>query len=635
MSNGNAPTLINATDLAIRYNDQVVLDGASLNICGDQRIGMVGRNGSGKSTLLRILTGEYSADSGEITRKRDLRIGYLSQKFDLDKEASVLENVRSGAAYALGLIERFESPDLDENDHHRLEQEIMTLGAWEIDNRVETVMTHLNAPDGDRLVGQLSGGEMRRVALCSALVSQPDLLILDEPTNHLDTESIQWMGDFLTNFKGAFLLVTHDRYFLDRITSTIIEVANGKCFQYTGNYTTYLESKAERLAMEAGADSKRRSFIRRELDWIRRGPKARGTKAKARVDRFNDVSSQSGPELEVDVEMVIPPPQQLGNRIVQLSNASVERGGNRLFSNLSFNFENGMKIGILGRNGVGKTSLLKLILGELSTCEGTIKSGALTQINYVDQARLHLDDEKTVLEEASDGTEFVVFGNGQLSVRAYLKRFLFADHRINTLVKSLSGGERSRLLLAKVLKRGGNFLILDEPTNDLDLPTLRILEEALMVFTGVVLVVSHDRYFLNRVCTGILAFEDNGEVVYSEGDYDYYCEKKANPVQRLPTWPKESRKAASSAKASSTEAKARPRKLTWKEQKEVEGMEKAIMQAEGEVERIEGVFASPEFHEKHASKTKELQQELVAAKAKAKKLYARWEELESLAKAEG
>ena len=632
MSNGNAPTLVNATDLSVRYNDEVVLNGASLNICAGQRIGMVGRNGSGKSTLLKLLVGSFETDAGEITRKRDLRVGYLSQKFTLDKSKTVEANIRDGAAHVLKLIERFESPDVDAKEHAELEQQILTLGGWEIDNRIETVMSHLNAPPANRLIEGLSGGEMRRVALCRALVSQPDLLILDEPTNHLDTESIHWMGDFLTGFKGAFLLVTHDRYFLDRITSTIVEVANGRCYTYTGNYTTYLEAKAERMSSAETVEAKRQSFLRRELDWIRRGPKARGTKAKSRVDKFYDTQAQDGPEREVDMEMVIPPPGQLGNRIVQLNNTAVEIAGRRLFSELSFNFEQGMKIGVLGRNGAGKTSLLRLILGDLPPCEGTIKSGALTQFNYVDQARLQLDEEKSVLAEASDDMESIPFGNGRISVRAYLKRFLFPDHRIGVKVKALSGGERSRLLLAKVLKRGGNFLILDEPTNDLDLPTLRVLEEALMTFAGCVLVVSHDRYFLTRVCTGILAFEDSGEVVYSEGDFDYYLEKKeriqAEEQARAKKYDKPA-KAVNTAAAS----KPKPRKLTWKEQRELEGMEERIMETEGEVERIEGVFASPDFHARHGENSKELQVELEEARAESARLYARWEELEAIANA--
>ncbi len=634
MSNGNAPTLINAMDLAVRYNDDVVLDGASLNICAGQRIGMVGRNGAGKSTLLRLLCGEFEPDSGEITRKRDLRVGYLSQKFTLDEEAPVEANIRAGASHVLGLIEQFESGDIDDAEHSRLEQEILTLGGWEVDNRIATVMSHLNAPPAHRIVSGLSGGEKRRVALCRALVSQPDLLILDEPTNHLDTESIQWMGDFLTGFKGAFLLVTHDRWFLDRITSTIVEVANGRCFTYTGNYTTYLEAKAERMANEETAESKRQSFLRRELEWIRRGPKARGTKAKSRVDKFYDIQAIDGPEREVDMDLVIPPPGQLGNRIVQLNNTAVEIAGSRLFQGLSFNFERGMKIGVLGRNGAGKTSLLRLILGELTACKGTIKSGALTQFNYVDQARLQLNEEKSVLEEASDGMEFVPFGNGRISVRAYLKRFLFPDHRIGVKVKALSGGERSRLLLAKVLKRGGNFLILDEPTNDLDLPTLRVLEEALMAFAGCVLVVSHDRYFLNRVCNGILAFEDSGEVTFSEGDYDYYREKKDAARAQEQELARKYEQAARPVRPQ-TEDKPRPRKLTWKEQRELEGMEEQILEAEGEVERIEGLFADPEFHVKHGTRTRELQSELEEAKAEAARLYARWEELEAVATESG
>ena len=460
------------------------------------------------------------------------------------------------------------------------------------------------------------------MALCRALISRPDLLLLDEPTNHLDTESIEWVGDFLETYPGAFLLATHDRYFLDRITDSIVELADGAVYSYSGNYTDYLLAKAERETTAEASEHKRQMFLRRELVWVRRGPSARRTKSKERLDHYFEVAGQAPPELDSDVDLVIPPPPPLGNRVAELVNVGMELGGNRLFSGLNLALVAGQRLGITGRNGLGKTTLLKIIMGQLSPTEGTVKIGQLIRFNYVDQTRLQLNDERTVLDEMSDGTEFVIFGEQRISLRAYLKRFLFTDERIVAQVKYLSGGERSRLLLARILKNGGNFLILDEPTNDLDLPTLRVLEEALIAFPGVVVVVSHDRYFLNRVCTDILAFE---------GDYDYYAEKK----QRAAAAARESAgewtaKPSATRPPDGASKSARPRKLTFKETRELEGMEAAILAAEQNIARIEALFAEPDFHRQHGQRTPELTAELTAEKARVARLYERWQELEAI-----
>ncbi len=505
----------------------------------------------------------------------------------------------------------------------------MRLDGWDLDHRIDAAMEHLNCPAGDRRIETLSGGEQRRVALCRAIISRPDLLILDEPTNHLDTESIEWVGEFLENYPAAFLLVTHDRYFLDRLTNSIAELSNGTIFSYTGNYTDYLTAKTEREATAETTEHKRQMFLRRELDWVRRSPKARTTKSKSRLDRYTDTLNQAPPELDKDVDLVIPPPPQLGNRTVELANLGMELGGRQLFSHLDLNFKGGQRVGITGRNGLGKTTLLKIVLGELEPTEGTVKTGQLTRFNYVDQSRLQLNEEKTVLDEIYDGTEFVIFGEHKLSLRAYLKRFLFTDDRITTQVKYLSGGERRRLLLARILKNGGNFLILDEPTNDLDLPTLRVLEEALIAFPGIILVVSHDRYFLNRVCTDILAFEGNGVVAHSVGNYDYYIEKRERTAREREQAPvkAEKPKAPEIAKVPDSE---RPRKLSFKEQRELEGMEGVLHEAEEDIARIEALFISPDFHRTHGQRTQELIAALAAGKQRVAQLYKRWEELESI-----
>jgi ATP-binding cassette subfamily F protein uup len=549
----------------------------------------------------------------------------------LDATKNVYENIRDGAQHVFNLIAEFESLPHDSKRHEELEQRIQVLDGWTVDRRIDIAMAHLNTPDAERRIESLSGGEKRRVAMCRAIVSRPDFLMLDEPTNHLDPESIEWVAEFLESFGGSFLVVTHDRYFLDRVATTIMELYDGKFFSHAGNYTDYLLAKAERQEADSVIEHKRQMFLKKELAWVRQGPRAQRSKQKDRFERYYDTAAQSGPMIEEDVELVIPPPPQLGNRTVDVSGLGMEIAGKRLFSGFNFTFENGKRVGICGRNGLGKSTLLKIIIGQLAPTEGTVKTGQLTKFNYVDQGRLQLNEERTVLDEVADGTEFVQWGDAKISVRSYLKRFLFSDDRILTQVKKLSGGERSRLLLARILKSGGNFLILDEPTNDLDLPTLRVLEEALIAFTGVTCVVSHDRYFLNRVCTDILAFEGDGKIAHSVGDYDYYLEKKQRAEQAAAKQSAAILAAnKSSAAASKDKAKNKSRKLSFKEQRELEGMEAQIHGVEAVVARIEALFIQPDFHRKNAANVNQLTEELEAAKANVTRLYARWEELETL-----
>jgi len=420
------------------------------------------------------------------------------------------------------------------------------------------------------------------------------------------------------------------------VAKRMVELSDGRFFSHAGNYTDYLLDKAERQAADAVVEHKRQMFLKKELAWVRQGPRAQRSKQKDRFERYYETAAQDGPVIEEDMELVIPPPPQLGNRTVEVGNLGMELGGRTLFRGFNFTFANGQRIGVCGRNGLGKTTLLKIILGQLAPTEGTVKTGQLTKFNYVDQSRLQLNDERTVLEEASDGTEFVNWGESKISVRSYLKRFLFADDRITTQVKKLSGGERSRLLLACILKCGGNFLILDEPTNDLDLPTLRVLEEALIAFPGVTCVVSHDRYFLNRVCTDILAFEGDGKIHHSVGDYDYYLEKKqlaSVAATRQSAAIISTNKSAALSRAAATPKPARPakpRKLSFAEARELAGMEAQIHAVDKEIARIEGLFAAPDFHRTHATQTNQLVADLAAAKESLARLYARWEELDAI-----
>lgn len=618
-----SPVILSALELEVHFGEQVILDKASLSVHDGDRIGLVGRNGAGKSTFLKIISGLMPPDSGEVAKKKDLVIGFLSQDISLDDYKNVYDNILDGASLEIKLIKQYEETAFDATNKHQLEEKILQLDSWNLEKRINILIDSLDAPRPDRDITTLSGGEKRRVALCRALISKPDLLILDEPTNHLDTKSIEWLEDFLSNYKGTCIFVTHDRYFLDRIANRIVELSNGVFYSHQGNYTEYLINKAERQAIKEVEERKRQMFLKRELDWVRRGPKARRTKSKSRLDNYNEVASQDDFEVELDVDLIIPPADRLGKKVLEFKDVGMKLGERVLFKNFNFIFEPGRKIGVVGQNGVGKTTLLKIILGNIVPTYGKLEVGETTLFNYVDQARLLLNDDDTVIKAIGDGSETVRFGKQQLSIWTYLRRFLFTDDRINTLVGRLSGGEKSRLTLAKILCNGGNFLMLDEPTNDLDLPTLRILEEALLAFDGCVVVVSHDRYFLNRICDGILALEGNEEIYYSEGGYDFYIEKKKKRQQDF----KESK---SKEFNEDSRSKNKQKKLSYKDALELDGIEEKIMQAEKEVENIEKIFSSSDFFEKHAANTNELNQNLETAKQKVKKLYDRWEELEIL-----
>jgi ATP-binding cassette subfamily F protein uup len=635
-----AETLISAQEILLRHNTRILLDQASLALCSGDRTGLVGRNGSGKSTFLRILTGGLDPDGGKVTRARGLVTGYLSQEFSLDPALDVAANVRQGAKHVLDLIAEFEGLPGDSLRHEEIEERIVHFDGWNLDHRIKTTLTELGCPAPDREVTALSGGEKRRVALARALVARPDVLILDEPTNHLDTDSVGWLTEFLKTYPGALLVVTHDRHFLDEVVNGIVELRNGVFERYEGNYTEYLVGRAEKLATEELSEHKRQMFLRREIDWVRRRPKAQTGKSKVRLEAFYEVQADAPAEVETEMDLVIPPPPQLGNRVVELDGVGLSFGERQLFSGLSLTFAGGTRIGITGRNGLGKTSLLRVILGQLAPTEGEVRTGSLTKFNYVDQGRLQLREERTALEELSDGTEWVQWGEAKLSLRGYLKRFLFTDDRLTTPVRLLSGGERSRLLLARILKQGGNFLILDEPTNDLDLPTLRVLEEALLRFPGCVLVVSHDRYFLNRVCNGILAFEGDGRVVHSVGNYDYYLEKRQRDAAAAAAWAnpggKGSGKGQGQGGNAGTSGKAgKVRKLSFKEQRELEGIEAAIHVAEAKVVGLEQQMEDPGFHRSQGPRIREVLSGIETGKAEVARLYARWEELEAIRSASG
>jgi ATP-binding cassette subfamily F protein uup len=624
--------LLSANELRLSYGYQTLLDGVTLAVSAGEKVGLVGRNGCGKTSLLKILTGSQQADSGEISLRRALRVGYLPQEFELDPELSVHENIAAGAADVVEAIRRYEEGDGSEAELADLLHLIDHADGWNLDARIKATATALGTPPLETAVGPLSGGEKRRVALCRALASQPDLLLLDEPTNHLDADSIRWLEDFLKTYAGAVIFVTHDRYFLDVIATRIIEIDNGKAYSHPGNYTAYLESKAVRQQIAEQTERRRQRFLREELDWVRSGVKARGTKSRHRLDQFYEIEGMEAPPEEREMDLLIPPPPELGNTVVDLEGAGVNVGTagspRWLFRHLNLKLEAGQCTGIVGRNGVGKTTLLKVCLGQMEPSEGTAIVGKKVRVNYIDQTRMALDAKGSLLDEISDGNEKLQFGDQMLGARAYLRRFLFDDRRINERVDLLSGGERARLMLAKVLKNGGNLLVLDEPTNDLDLPSLRMLEEALADFDGSVLVVSHDRYFLDRICDQIIAFEDGG-VKVQPGNYSYYLEKRQAREQIERLHAQAAARDAAARQKTVAPAAAKPRKLTLAERKELEGMEEAILVAEEAVAELESKLSDPEF-QKNYEEIPATVAKLDEAKAEVVRLYARWEKLEAV-----
>ncbi|MES2924115.1 MAG: ABC-F family ATP-binding cassette domain-containing protein [Verrucomicrobiota bacterium] len=632
--------LLSANEIRLTYGYQTLLDGVTLAIAAGEKAGMVGRNGCGKTSLLKILTGEQMADSGEISLRRALRVGYLPQEFELDSELTVQENIASGAADIVEAIRRYENGEGSDAELNDLLHLIDHADGWNLDARIKAASTALGTPPLDAMVGPLSGGEKRRVALCRALACQPDLLLLDEPTNHLDAESIRWLEDYLKGFPGAVIFVTHDRYFLDVIATRIIEIDQGRAFSHPGNYTAFLESKAIRQQIASQTERRRQRFLREELEWVRSGVKARGTKQRTRLDKYYEIEGLEAPPEEREMDLLIPPAPDLGNIVVELEDAGVNVGTEKsprwLFRHLTLSLRPGTCTGIVGRNGVGKTTLLKLCLGQLDPTEGTAVTGKRVKVNYIDQTRMVLDGTGSLLDEISDGNEKLMFGNQPLGARNYLRRFLFDDKRINERVDLLSGGERARLMLAKVLKNGGNVIVLDEPTNDLDLPSLRMLEEALAVFDGSVIVVSHDRYFLDRICDQIIAFEDDGIAVQA-GNYSYYLEKRQarEAAERIQAQAAAREAAARQKAASATPAAKKGRKLTFSEKNELEGMETAILAIEQEAEGLEALLHDPDFQAKRFAEIPEMVEKLDAAKTKVARLYTRWEELEAVREQEG
>ena len=503
------------------------------------KIGVLGANGSGKSTTLRIMAGLDKDFEGEAALTRGFTVGFLPQEPQLNPEKDVLGNVEEAVAATKGLLKRFEElseqlgTDISTSEMEKLleaqsqvQEKIDACNAWELDRQIEIAMDALRLPPPDADVTKLSGGERRRVALCRLLMQAPDLLLLDEPTNHLDAESVAWLERFLHEYKGTVVAVTHDRYFLDNVASWILELDRGHGFPFEGNYTSWLEQKQKRLEVEKKEKSAYEKKLARELEWVRMSPRARVAKSKARLVAYEKLVAQQFDQRDDDIDLQIPPGPELGQRVIEVKNLSKSYGSKLLIDQLSFELPRSAIVGIIGPNGAGKTTLFRMLVGDEKPDAGEIKIGESVQMSYVDQNRETLNADHTVFEEVGEGNDFLQFGKFRLHTRAYLGRFNFKGSDQQKKVGDCSGGERNRLQLAKLLRKGGNLILLDEPTNDLDVDTLQVLEEALSNFAGCVLVTSHDRWFLDRIATHILAFEGEGKVRWFEGNFQAYEEKR-------------------------------------------------------------------------------------------------------------
>ncbi len=520
--------------------NRYVLKNIYLSYFYGAKIGVLGLNGSGKSSLLRIMAGEDKEFLGEAFPAKQMRVGYLKQEPELDENATVKENIFSGMGELPKLMkeynaisEKFNDPELDPdvmNDliekQGALQEKIEALGGWEVDQKIEYAMDALRCPDGEAIVKPLSGGEKRRVALCRLLLSEPDILLLDEPTNHLDAESVAWLEQYLHKFPGTVIAVTHDRYFLDNVAGWILELDRGEGIPFKGNYTSWLEQKDKRLSQEQKENTRRNKTLERELEWVRMNPKARQSKSKARVSAYESLLKEASPEKIAEMQIYIPPGPRLGDIVIEAKDIVKGYGKKLLFDHVNFTIPKGAIVGVIGPNGVGKSTLFKMIVGKEQVDSGSFKVGETVKMAYVDQTRETLDPNKSVFQEISEGSDTIKLGIREVNARQYLSWFNFSGGDQEKKVGALSGGERNRVNMAKILKQGANLLLLDEPTNDLDVNTMRALEEALLEFGGSAVVISHDRWFLDRICTHIMAFEGDSKVEFFAGNFTEYEEDR-------------------------------------------------------------------------------------------------------------
>ncbi|HSO22080.1 MAG TPA: energy-dependent translational throttle protein EttA [Chondromyces sp.] len=540
MSADDQKVIFSMVRVSKTHGQKQVLRDISLGFFYGAKIGVLGLNGAGKSTLLRIMAGTEESSNGEVVRAPGYTVGLLEQEPALEAGKTVREVVEEGAAEAKALLAEFDaladrfSEPMDDDEMQKVldrqaevQEKIEAAGAWELDSRLELAMDALRCPPGDAVVDVLSGGERRRVALCRLLIQQPDILLLDEPTNHRDDLSVAWLERHLKDYQGTVIAVTHDRYFLDNVAGWILELDRGHGIPWKGNYSSWLEQKEERLRQEERSEGRRQKTLERELEWIRMAPRARHAKGKARLNAYQELLSQSAEDMVRDLEIWIPPGPRLGDVVIEAEGLSKGFGDRLLFDELSFSVPPGSIVGVIGGNGVGKTTLFELITGQQEPDNGSLRLGDTVRLGYVDQSRSTLDPEKSVWEVISEGSDSIWLGRAEVNSRAYVGRFNFTGSDQQKPVKLLSGGERNRVHLARMLKEGANVMLLDEPTNDLDVNTLRALEEAILAFAGCVLVISHDRWFLDRVATHIMAFEGDSHVEWFPGPYsDYVADRR-------------------------------------------------------------------------------------------------------------
>jgi ATP-binding cassette subfamily F protein uup len=639
--------VLNVQELHKTYGPRTIFDGVSFAIDEGEKVGFIGVNGSGKSTLFRIVAGLEGSEGGTLAFQRGIRVGYLAQEPQFEPGATILTAAASGRPELMEAIGEYhdvsEKLSRGEGDAGRLlarqEQaaaKIDALGGWDYEHRMEAVLTKLGVERWERPVDGLSGGEQKRVALARVLLQQPELLLLDEPTNHLDADTVLWLEEHLQEYAGAVMLITHDRYFLDRVVTRMIEVAVGELTAFPGGYTEYLEAKAERMERMAVEEDKRKKLIQQELEWARRSPPARTGKSKARLDRVDALQAEQRDKrlpIRTAVEIQASEAPRLGRTVLNLHHVAKRYGDRTLVRDFSTILQAGERIGIIGPNGAGKTTLLRVIMGEEPPDGGEVELGKNTKIAYFDQRRSDLDHEKSIYEAAAE-QDWVTVGGQRTHLRSYLETFLFPPAQQRQKVSSLSGGERNRLLLAKLFLTDANLLILDEPTNDLDLVTLQVLESVLIDWGGCVLLVTHDRFFLDKVATGLIVFEGDGELRRHAGGYDLYRRLKEQREAEAAAAAQVVKKAAATPAAKTAPAD-RPRKLSWKEQRELEGMEAAILEAEGRKEALQARLADPALYTRPPDEVARVTAEFREAGEQVDALYARWAELEEIASAAG
>jgi ATP-binding cassette subfamily F protein uup len=638
--------VLNVQNLHKTYGPRVIFDGVSFAVDEGEKVGFIGVNGSGKSTLFRIVSGDEGVDDGTLAFQRGIRVGYLSQEPEFEEGATVLSAVAAGTPELRQVFAEYHDVSgqlaRGEGDsgrlvarHGVLSARIDALGGWDQEHRLEAILTRLGVDGWERAVAGLSGGEKKRVALARVLLQQPELLLLDEPTNHLDADTVLWLEGHLQQYPGAVMLITHDRYFLDRVVTRMIEVSVGELTAYAGGYTEFLVAKAERTERLSVEEEKRKKLIEKELAWVKRSPSARTGKQQARINRLDQMQADQQEKRlphRTAAEMAVNDAPRLGRTVLNLHGITKRFGERTLIRDFSTILQGGERIGIIGPNGAGKTTLLRIILGEEPPTAGQVELGKNTHVAYFDQNREDLDPELSVYEAAA-GQDWVVAGGERLHLRSYLETFLFPPAQQRQKVSSLSGGERNRLMLARLFLRDANLLILDEPTNDLDLVTLQVLEGVLADYGGCVLLVTHDRFFLDKVATGLIVFEGDGAVRRHAGGYDLYRrlkeQREAEAAASSTAQAREKKPASPAAKPASG-----GRRLSYREKRELEGMEQAILEAEQRRADLEARLGDAALYAGPQDEVQRVTAQFQAAAARVEELYARWAELEELAAAE-